>query len=189
MKNYLFKSKRLCFRNWIETDLSKMATINSDPKVMEFFPSTLTREQTAAFIERMQIGYAEHGFCYFAVDLLKTNEFIGFIGLHNQTFESEFTPCVDIGWRLNSNYWNKGYATEGAKKCLGWAFKHFNLENVMAIAPSINLNSIKVMKKIGMQKVKHFNHPTLAGNERLEDCVLYQISNPKLSVELSLTAL
>jgi len=34
-KNYLFKSKRLGFRNWVASDLEKMVEINADKKVME----------------------------------------------------------------------------------------------------------------------------------------------------------
>ncbi|WP_076543438.1 hypothetical protein [Halanaerobium kushneri] len=26
------------------------------------------------------------------------------------TDPAEFTPCIEIGWRLKSKYWNKGYA-------------------------------------------------------------------------------
>lgn len=36
---YIFTSERLGFRNWNLTDIDKMYEINSDEKVMEFFPS------------------------------------------------------------------------------------------------------------------------------------------------------
>ena len=59
----------------------------------------------------MQNQFAEKGFCYFAVDKLENSEFIGLICLSEQTFEADFTPCIDIGWRLASAEWNKGNAT------------------------------------------------------------------------------
>jgi len=86
-------------------------------------------------------------------------------------------PCIDIGWRLSSEEWNKGYATEGANRCLEYANEVLKLEKIVSIAPKINVKSEKVMKKIGMEKVLEFEHPLLINDERLRDCVLYQIMN------------
>jgi RimJ/RimL family protein N-acetyltransferase len=83
----------------------------------------------------------------FRVDKLENNEFIGFIGLSEKSFEAEFTPCIDIGWRLSSEEWNKGYATEGAKRCLEYANEVLKLEKIVSIAPKINVKSERVMEK------------------------------------------
>ncbi|MEN8249672.1 MAG: GNAT family N-acetyltransferase [Bacteroidota bacterium] len=176
MMSYLFKSARLGFRIWEESDIEKMALINADAVAMEFLPSTRTLRETKAFINKMQKMYAEKGYCYFAVDLLEDNSFIGFIGLAEQTYKADFTPCIDVGWRLAKKYWDKGYATEGAKKCLKYGFDELGLSEIFAVAPVINNRSINVMKKIGMVKVKEFIHPQLIDNERLRDCVLYKSS-------------
>ena len=88
------------------------------------------------------------GFCYFAVDTLNNRDFIGFIGISEQTFQSDFTPCIDIGWRLSQDQWGKGYATEGAKRCLDYAFNDLKLKNIKAICPSINDKSERVMSKL-----------------------------------------
>jgi RimJ/RimL family protein N-acetyltransferase len=175
-ETYLFQSERLGFRNWSTADIEIMSEINADPKVMEFFPSTQTREQTINFIERMQKQFAEKGFCYFAVDKLEDRQLIGFIGINTQTFESDFTPCNDIGWRLKSSEWNKGYATEGAKRCLAYAFGELGIEKIYSIAPKVNLKSERIMLNLGMKKIKHFIFPLLKGDKRLEECVLYEIS-------------
>ncbi|MBB6461961.1 GNAT family N-acetyltransferase [Flammeovirga kamogawensis] len=176
MENYIFKSERLGFRNWSENDNPKMGLINSNTTVMEYFPSILSQEQTDAFIERMKQQFLKNGFCYFAVDTLENNQFIGFIGISEQTFSADFTPCIDIGWRLSQSEWGKGYATEGAKKCLDFAFDEIGLTNIKAICPVINKNSEKVMKKIGMRKMKKFNHPLLSNYNKLEECVIYELS-------------
>lgn len=174
---YLFKSERLGFRNWLSSDIELMSKINSNAEVMEFFPSILNVQQTSKFIERMQNMFEQKGFCYFAVDTLIEGELIGFIGLAEQTYNASFTPCVDIGWRLHSKYWNKGYATEGAKACLKYAFDVLNLEKIVAVAPIINLKSIAVMKKIGMKYLMSFTHPFLMNDDRLKECVVYDFQN------------
>lgn len=177
--NYLFESERLGFRAWTMEDLPDMAALNADPEVMRFFPATLTEQQTKDFILRMQTMLKENGYCYYAVDEKEEGNFIGFIGMFWQTYEAPFTPATDIGWRLAKNFWGKGYATEGAKRCLSHAFENLRLKQVVATAPRINQPSIHVMEKIGLQKLGEFIHPRLAGNSRLENCVYYGIDNNK----------
>ena len=172
-KMYLFTSDRLGFRDWIPEDLPQMASINADPEVMKYFPAVQDLQQTNEFISRMQKQFAERGYCYFAVDKLADGSFIGFIGLSWQTYKSDFTPCVDIGWRLKKEEWNMGYATEGAKRCLEHAFDDLGLKRIYAVAPKVNLKSEHIMQAIGMEKVSEFQHPLLKEDERLRDCVLY----------------
>ncbi len=178
---YIFQSQRLGFRNWLPTDLEPLSAINSDPEVMEFFPSLPTARETQTFIENMNSQYNQYGYCYFAVELLATGDFIGFIGLCNQTYEAFFTPCVDIGWRLGREYWYQGYASEGALCCLNFAFTYLRLAKVFAVAPAINHRSVAVMEKIGMQFLESFAHPKLLDTPRLRDCVVYLAEAPKIS--------
>lgn len=174
-KSYLFTSARLGFRDWSLDDVEKMHEINSDKKVMEFFPNIPTKEQTNDFIRRMTKQFEDKGFCYFAVDKLENNEFIGFIGLSEQTYDVAFTPYIDIGWRIKSSEWNKGFATEGAKKCLDYAFDNLNLKEIYSVAPKINVKSESIMIKIGMKKEYEFEHPLLMENNKLKTCILYKI--------------
>lgn len=173
--NYLFKSERLGFRKWDKEDIPFMSKISSDPIVMEFFPYVATTAQTKDFIERMNSMLLDKGYCYFAVDELKTSKLIGFIGLCDQSFESDFTPCIDIGWRLDKKYWNNGYATEGAIKCLEYAFNVLKLNNIKATAPVVNVKSIRVMKKIGMKKQMNFKHPKITEKSPLQNYVCFEI--------------
>ncbi len=173
--NYLFKSTRLGFRNWTNDDIPQMAAISGDKEVMRYFPATATLEQTERFIKRMQQQYEQRGHCYFAVDRLDTGEFIGFIGLAYQDYEADFTPCVDIGWRLKKTAWRKGFATEGAIACIQYGFERLELEEIYAVAVVPNIPSFGVMKKAGMQKAGSFEHPKLLDNEYLKDCIYYVI--------------
>ena len=174
-QKYLFKSKRLGFRNWFDNDLQAMAKISADKEVMAYFPSTQSVDFVADFIQRMQREFSERRHCYFAVEILETSELIGFIGLHQQTFEADFTPCIDIGWRLKKEVWNNGYATEGAIRCLKYGFDELKIKRIYAITPKINLKSERIMQKIGMKKIKYFIFEPLKDDERLKECVLYSI--------------
>ncbi len=176
MTPYLFTSARLGFRDWQPTDLPKMAAINADHEVMHYFPSVQSEQDTQAFINRMQLQLSNKGFCYFAVDRLADGAFIGFIGLSEQTFEADFTPCIDMGWRLDKAYWHQGYATEGALRCLSFAFDTLKLKEVNAVAPLANTPSIHVMEKAGMQKIQTFMHPALTQHAWLQQCARYLVT-------------
>jgi RimJ/RimL family protein N-acetyltransferase len=170
---YLFTSSRLGFRPWQDSDTDVFAEMGADPRVMEFFPALQSRAEAEAFIARMQQHQSEKGFCYYAVDLLETRSFIGFIGLLTKDFEAHFTPCVDIGWRLHPSAWGQGLATEGAARCLRHGFEDLGLERIYSMAPLVNEKSEAVMRKIGMQRIGTFQHPRLLNDDRLRDCVLY----------------
>ena len=175
-KDYIFKSQRLGFRNWTENDLTELAKLNADLEVMEYFPKTFTEKESAELIERFQKHFEKDGYTYFATETLKNKELIGFVGLAFQEYKTEFTPAIDIGWRLKKNTWENGYATEGAKKCLEFAFKELNLEKIIATCTEKNSKSENVMKKIGMEKMGEFKHPDLKKYPEYEKCVCYGIN-------------
>lgn len=137
-KSYFFNSERLGFRSFNETDLDSYLELNNDPGVMKYFPSTLDRVQTLNSMNTINKHINDHGFGFFAVDHPPTNSFIGFIGLKRTDFDADFTPCVEIGWRLDKNYWNQGLATEGAKRCLEFAFSDLGLKEIYSFTPLIN---------------------------------------------------
>lgn len=174
-KDYIFKSERLGFRNWNDNDLAEFAKMNADLDVMEYFPKPLTKNETSDFIIRLQKHYKVNGYNYFATEILETGELIGFIGLAYQEYETKFTPATDIGWRLKKSAWGNGYATEGAKRCLEFAFKELNLEKIISVFTEKNIKSESIMKKIGMKKIGEFIHPKLKDYPEYEKCICYEI--------------
>src|ERR1700726_322044 len=116
------QTDRLRLRRWTEADRAPFASLNSDPRVMEFFPGTLTRQESDARAERIEAHFQEHGFGLWAVAIPGITLFAGFVGLSIPRFEAPFTPCIEIGWRLAAEHWNRGYATEGARAALAFAF-------------------------------------------------------------------
>ena len=112
----LVRTERLLLRRWRPSDLAPFAALNADPRVMRYFPSTLSRAESDAFAERIEAHFAEHGFGLWAVEILDGAPFIGFVGLSVPRFEAPFTPCVEVGWRLAAEYWGRGYAPEGGAR-------------------------------------------------------------------------
>lgn len=174
--NYLFTSDRLGFRNWKSTDIDALNELNNNSEVMQFFPELKTESENIEFIERMQSMFKKKGYCYFVVELIETREFIGFIGLAYQDYISDFTPATDIGWRLLPKFWNKGYATEGAERVIKFAKNDLNLTQIISVAPVINVNSIGIMKKIGLTHQYNFLHSELKDYKSIQQCSLYSVN-------------
>ncbi|WP_339878166.1 GNAT family N-acetyltransferase [uncultured Algoriphagus sp.] len=172
---HLFTSERLGFRTWHPSDLTAFTAMNADPETMTFFQHPLSKNESQALMDRMKRLYADRGHCYFAVDLLESGVFLGMIGLGTKSFKADFTPCVDIGWRIRKEYWNQGYTTEGAARCLEFA-KEIGINEVYSLASAKNGASIRVMQKIGMKYEADFEHPELKDYPSLRECTLYKIS-------------
>jgi RimJ/RimL family protein N-acetyltransferase len=173
----LFETERLIIRNWEEADFKAFAKMNSDPRVMEYFPSVLNHAESRAFFDVMIQKNQKNGFCYWPIELKLTEECIGFVGLDVPGFKAHFTPCVEIGWHLAHQYWGKGYAPESAVACLDYGFNELGLQEVVSFTSVNNLNSRKLMEKIGMthHPEEDFDHPKLEEGHYLRRHVLYRI--------------
>lgn len=141
---------------------------------MKFFPALLTDEETENFYNRIQDEISRNGIGFFAVELKTTGEFIGYVGLHEIGFESDFTPGIEIGWRLAADFHRQGYATEAAEEVLKIAKSH-GVARLYSFTAVINKPSERVMQKIGMAKIGEFNHPKLPDSSPLCRHVLYCI--------------
>jgi ribosomal-protein-alanine N-acetyltransferase len=171
--NYI-ETDRLILRSWKQGDLPLFARMNKDSRVMRYFPATLSDAETEAFYNRIQNEFDSKGWGLYAVEIKSTGEFIGYVGLHEIGFDADFTPGVEIGWRLAADYHNQGYATEAAKAVLSLA-KSAGIERLFSFTAKINAPSERVMQKIGMVKDGEFMHPNLSDDSPLCVHVLYKI--------------
>ncbi|WP_326643455.1 GNAT family N-acetyltransferase [Streptosporangium sp. NBC_01755] len=169
------RTDRLLLRQWRESDLDPWAAMNADPEVREHFPDLLTREQSAASIALFQADLGRRGYGWWAVEVLKTGEFIGFTGLTPAHEGMPFTG-MEIGWRLTRSSWGHGYATEAALACLAFGFETLELPEIVAITTTTNLRSQAVMRRIGMTRAPaaDFDHPDVPDGP-LRRHVLYRI--------------
>jgi len=174
-KTIYAKTDRLILRSWTPEDLPLFAAINRDREVMRYFPAPLTNAENAAFYGRIMNEFEMKGYGLYAVELKSSREFIGYVGLHEIGFEADFTPGIEIGWRLGCAYHNRGYATEAALHVLEIA-RELDLHRLYSFTSLLNKPSERVMQKIGMTKVGEFNHPLLAENSPLRPHVLYCIN-------------
>jgi RimJ/RimL family protein N-acetyltransferase len=174
---YSLRTPRLGMRRWQDSDLESFAAMNRDPRVMEYFPRIWTAEESAAMVARAGTFLEQNGYGLFAVDELASGDFIGYVGLARPSWDAWFTPCVEIGWRLRTEAWGFGYATEAAKECLRFGFEELGLERIYSFTALPNVRSVRVMQKIGMRFAGEFDHPMVEEGSWLRRHVLYQVSS------------
>lgn len=168
------ETERMILRSWKPEDLPSFIAMNKDKRVMRYFPATLSDSETIAFYHRIQDEFNRRSWGLYAVEIKSTGEFIGYVGLHEIGFEADFTPGIEIGWRLAADYHNHGYATEAAKAVLILT-KESGIKRLYSFTAKINIPSERVMQKIGMLKIKEFAHPKLPSHSPLCTHVLYSI--------------
>jgi RimJ/RimL family protein N-acetyltransferase len=173
----MLETERLILRKWdLDKDLVDFVGLNQDPRVMEFMPSCLTEEESKNLILKANNHIEQHGFGLLACIKKDNQKLIGFVGLNIPTFESHFTPCVEIGWRLAFEAWGKGYATEAAKEVMKAGFEHYGLTEIVSFTTEKNLRSRHVMEKLGMSynPKDNFYHPKIPYDHPLSKHVLYR---------------
>jgi len=171
------ETERLVLRPWRDEDLDPFAEMGSDIRVMEHFLSTISRRESADTMERIRQHFDEHGYGLFAIEVKGGAPFVGFVGLAHVAFEAAFRPAVEIGWRLAFDTWGRGYASEGAREVLRFAFEEAGLDEVVSFTAQGNQRSIGVMERIGLRHdaAGDFDHPKIPPGHALRRHVLYRI--------------
>jgi RimJ/RimL family protein N-acetyltransferase len=170
-------TERLFLREWRDTDVDPFAAMNSDPRVMQYFPETYSEERTRQFVARIRECWLERRYGLWAVERQDTGRFIGYVGLWPATFPAHFTPAVEVGWRLAADQWGNGYATEAARASLRYGFDTVGLEEIVSFTSGLNVRSWRVMERLGMRRDSSgdFEHPNVPEGHSLRPHLLYRI--------------
>jgi RimJ/RimL family protein N-acetyltransferase len=174
----ILETQRLILRQWQEADRDPFFEMNRDGEVMRYFPEVQTRAQSDGFVDRAMAFIDAHGWGLFALEEKSQNRFIGFTGLARPSFEADFMPCVEIGWRLGVDFWGRGYATEAAKECLDFARRELGLKEIVSFTSKYNKPSRAVMERLGMKHDagQDFDHPKLDPLHWITPHVLYRLT-------------
>ncbi len=177
------ETERLVLRKWEERDIDGMAEMNADPRVMEFFPSALSREESQKFLDRLIEKQEEFGFAVPVVEDKASGKFLGFCGLNIPTYPKPlpFDPCIEMGWRFISDAWGKGIALESARIWLRFGFETLQRDEIVAFTAIQNVRSQKLMQRLDMvtDSADDFDHQMLEPDHPLARHVLYRMSKDR----------
>ena len=142
---------RLRFREMTPDDLDDMASLLGDPRVMQFYPRTRSRNEAAAWIEWNQRNYAEHGHGLWVIET-HAGEFVGDCGITWQQVNG--VSKREVGYHVRADLQGLGFATEAAAACRDFARLHTDATQLVAIIHPDNRASERVAEKIGMIRLE-----------------------------------
>jgi RimJ/RimL family protein N-acetyltransferase len=131
---------------WREDDFEQYEKICADEDVMRYLGGkSLTRVEAWRHMAFLIGHWYLRGYGHWAVEEKSSGQFIGRLGFLNP----EGWPGFEIGWTLRREAWGKGYATEGARRALDYAFKELGKEHVISLIHPYNKGSISVAQRLG----------------------------------------
>lgn len=161
----ILHSQRLRLRPPRQSDLENIYRLGSNAQVMQYItPGRVQSRSEAASDLEKRIATTHQALGYWIVEHRETNAFIGWMALK----ALDQGPEIEIGYRFLAEHWGCGYATEGGRRILSYAFLVLRLDKVVAVAIEENRASTRVMEKLGM-------HFCRRGNFYGADCVCYEI--------------
>lgn len=163
------ETERTIMRRLSKEDAIDFFNLNLDEEVLKYTGDQPFKNIQAAinFLTNYD-QYEKYGVGRLAVIDKTTLKFIGWCGLKYSLEKNEY----DIGFRFFKNSWNKGFATETAKKCLEYGFDELKIDRIVGRAMKGNASSIKVLEKIGMKFKENFDFERQSG-------VIYELTNDK----------
>lgn len=130
--------------------LPDLAAMLADPVVMTYFPRPMTLPESEQWLRRTIDRYATHGTGLWAV--LRDGDggpaFLGDCGLQVRNFGGR--AHVELGYHFARHAWHQGFATEAARACVALAFRHTDVEEVVALIRPENTPSRAVARRLGM---------------------------------------
>lgn len=147
-------SERLIFKRINKNDFKNISEMLKDPEVMYAWEKGFTSEEVELWIDKRLKGYEEFGYDYFLAIDKSTKKVVGQIGLLDEVISGEH--FTGLGYILKKEFWHKGYALEGAKAMIDFAFSVLGKEKVIATIRPENEASLKVAKKLKMNLESEF---------------------------------
>ncbi len=177
----VIKTPRLLLRAWEPRDNAPFAALNADPEVTRYFPAPLSRTRSDLLIERLIAREGRDGFCFHVAERRSDGRFLGMVGV--SLVDLPDTPVhgtVEGGWRFAREAWGQGYATEGARATISWAFDALEIDEVVAFTAEANLPSQAVMRRLDMRRdpARDFVHPLMPADCPLRHHVTFALSRP-----------
>ena len=152
------ETERLLLRALTWEDAQPLRAILGDAEVMYAWGHAFTDEDIHAWLEECFERYGREGFAYLAAVEKETGALAGVIGPLVERIEGE--EHIGVGYILAKAAWGKGFAAEGARACMEYAFTALHAPRVVAVIRPENVASRRVARSLGMCEagsfVKHY---------------------------------
>ncbi len=170
----ILTTQRLLLRQLKQSDASAIFQIKSNRSVAQFLnrPLMVSLKEATAFIEKINTGIEKNKWLFWAIELEESKQLVGTICLWQ--FE-EKERSIEIGFEMNPEFQQKGFATESSKAVVDFACQNQVFKKLKGITNKLNSSSIKVMTNAGFSFVRELSSEDKFEEEMQEELVLYEI--------------
>lgn len=148
------ETKRLILREMTEEDFAPLYRVLADRELMQHYPYTFDEARVRDWIHKNIERYQIFGFGLWAVCLKETSEMIGDCGLTMQNINGQIKP--EIGYHIEAEHQQKGYATEATKAVRDWTFRNTPFNMVYSYMKHTNEPSARTAMAYGCRLMNTF---------------------------------
>ncbi len=158
---FVCESERVFLRPYTQADFAALHKIVSNKETMVAWGQGFSKKESEEWLEKQLAHYQQYGFGIWAIIEKQSGAIIGNAGLNHTeiSLKGKTQKIVEIGYLLHRDFWGKGYGSEVARMCVKYGFETLGLEEVYCLIKEDNLSSLKVAKKLSMQKVGEYPKP------------------------------
>jgi RimJ/RimL family protein N-acetyltransferase len=141
------ETDRLTLRMLRASDFDAYAEMCAAPEVMRYIGDGQPAARPMAWrgLATMIGHWSLRGYGTWAAEERSSGVLAGRIGFWNP----EGWPGFELGWMLRRSFWGRGYATEGARRALQYAFTELQQPQVISLIHPKNAASIRVAQRLG----------------------------------------
>jgi RimJ/RimL family protein N-acetyltransferase len=146
-------TRRLRLRTWRRSDMRPYDKHCNTPEVMAWLGGVMTPQELRQDYHYFARQQRRNGFTFWVVERKSDRAFLGFCGIVriDEPTSTVFGE-VEIGWRLRSDMWRRGYAFEAADRVLVYAFEYICPNRIVSRVAARNRPSQALMRKLGMRR-------------------------------------
>ena len=159
------ETERLRLVRWDRREhASGLASVNADAEVMRFIGDAvpLTRVESRIMSDRIAEHWRTYGFGLWATIEKATGRMIGFAGVAHPLWLPRGEQVIEVGWRLHTDAWGHGYATEAGRAALRYGFERLDVAEIIALIHPDNHRSVAVARRLGLELRERIPHPQRA---------------------------
>ena len=152
------ETERLHLRRWTDDDIEDFHAIWGDPEVI-WWGANESIEHTREMLPKLVAQHATYpeGVGWYSVVSKATGRVVGDVLLQ----PAKFIEGIEIGWHFRRDAWGQGYATEAARRVADFALQEAGVETLYAIVATENDRSLRIVEKLGMQRIKQMTYADL----------------------------
>lgn len=166
----ILETQRLLLRPIQQEDKSEIFKYRSDSETNKYqgwIPKTM--EDVENFISKVAVTFNEPETWFQLVVVEKgSGEIIGDVGIH---FMGNENKQVEIGCTLDKHIQGKGYASESLEEVIDHLFSNFNKHRITTSIDPNNVNSVRLVERLGFRKEAHFVKSLFFNGDWVDDLV------------------